>query len=445
MKPLRPNTYTDPVLFSIRELFPAMMKAQAFAAVKPLLTSEEFAGSAPAPFVGRFGYPHVQVGILSPPRLDEDAWQLDAPRHWASQNFPIAKVVQLRSQLVNSRFLADIRQPVIATVKKPFDWLHQEEFPAERARVEPTHRAEKFLGISQEVAMASKPVDLEFHLKQKPLFRLNLSPEVAPTGPAGQLRSLEITSNPRIPRKVDAVVSDTDLRAVGAIERLYSKGMDENSLTRLLSIGTLGVKPQRRLVPTRWSITAVDDTLGRRFIRQVKDHQLIGEHRLYVADYLGNRFHVMLLPEVWGYELFETFLPTLGMLQSSNIKYTTDHEPYSGRTTYAEHCAGGYYAARLPILEHLAGMKRQGRAIVLRVISEEYSLPLGVWVVREAVRRTMGTKPMLFSSREEMLGEVRKRVAKDFNIAPDYFFRRSILLNEARKQRKLSEFRDTAG
>ena len=440
MKPLRPKKYTDPVLFSIRELFPAMMKAQAFSAVKPLLTSEEFAGSAPAPFVGRFGYPRVQVGILSPPRLDENAWELDAPRHWASQNLSIAKIVQFRSQLVNSRFLADVKQPIIPTMKQPFDWLQREDFPVRRQRREPTRQAKKFLSISQEVAMASKPVDLEFHLKQKPLFRLNLSPEVAPTGPAGKLRSLEMTSNPRIPRKVDAVVSDTDLKAVHALTRLYKKGLDENALTKLLSTGTLGVKPQRRLVPTRWSITAVDDTLGKRFIKQVKDFQLIGEHRLSIADYLGNRFYVMLLPEVWGYELFETFLPTLEMLQSSNIKYTTDHETYGGRTTYAEHCAGGYYAARLPILDYLIKKKRQARIIVLRVISEEYSLPLGVWVVREAVRRTMGTKALLFSSREEMLTEVKKRVAKDFSVGADYFFKRSVLLNEARNQRKLSEF-----
>ena len=114
----------------------------------------------------------------------------------------------------------------------------------------------------------------------------------------------------------------------------------------------------------------MDDTLGKKLIAQGKDRQILGEHRLYDGDYLGNRFFVMLLPEVWGYELFETFLPTLSMIESDRIKYTSDHELYDGRTKYAQHCAGGYYAARLPVLEALEREKRQGRALVLRVISE---------------------------------------------------------------------------
>lgn len=450
MQPLRQRAYASPELFSIRELFPAMMKAQAFAAVKPLITSEEFAGSAPAPFVGRFGYPHVQVGILSPPRIDERAWELDAPRHWSLQNYPIAKIVQLRSQLVNSRFLADIRRPAMRAVGVPASLSTPLSFQAP----EPLPLVEgigaggglggstagKLLEVSQEVAMADRPVDLEFRLREKPSWRLNLSPEVAPTGPAGHLIKVEVTSNPSIPRKVDAAVSDVDLKAVDALALLYEKGVDENSLTRLLSVGTLGVKLQRRLVPTRWSITAVDDTLGKEAIREVKEFQLLGEHRLYVGEYFGNRFHVLLLPEVWGYELFETFLPTLSMLQSEHIKYTTDSEGYSSRTSYAEHCAGGYYAARLPVLELLRSLRRQARAIIIRVISEEYSLPLGVWVVREAVRRAMSSQPMMFSSREELLAEVRSQLSSGFGIGADYFLRRSVLLNEAREQRKLAEF-----
>ena len=443
MQPLRPRAYASPELFSIRELFPAMMKAQAFSAVKPLLTSEEFAGSAPAPFVGRFGYPHVQVGILSPPRLDEQAWELDAPRHWSLSNYSIAKIVQLRSQLVNSRFLADIRRPAMRAAgvpESPLPFQAPVPLPLVDGSGSGTSPARKLLEVSQEVAMASKPVDIEFRLKEKPSWRLNLSPEVAPTGPAGHLLKVAVTSNPSIPRKVDAAVSDVDLKAVDALSLLHDKGVDENSLTRLLSVGTLGVKAQRRLVPTRWSITAVDDTLGKAAIGEVKDFQLLGEHRLYVGEYFGNRFHVLLLPEVWGYELFETFLPTLSMLQSEHIKYTTDSEGYSGRTAYAEHCAGGYYAARLPVLERLRSLHRQARAIIIRVISEEYAMPLGVWVVREAVRKAMASEPLMFSSREELLAEVRSRLSSGFGIGADYFLRRSVLLNEAREQRKLAEF-----
>ncbi|MBS3165151.1 hypothetical protein J4439_07005 [Candidatus Woesearchaeota archaeon] len=410
MQPQRPAQYRDPVLFSIRELFPAMLKAQATFKAREML-SADFSGSAPAPFVGRAGYPYVNVGILSPPRIEPRAWEYDAPRLWSRDSYDISRIVQLRSELVNSRFLADVRLL--------------------RGR---------FLDASQEVAMASRPVEMEFHLHERPVARLSLSPEAAPTGPAAALKALEITSNPHVPRRIESAVSDTDLKAEAAVRTLFSKGVDEGKLTRLLSVGTLGVKAQRKLVPTRWSITAVDDIAGKALIREAKDCQLLGEHLLFIGEYLGNRFHVMLLPEVWGYELFETFLPTLSMLESPDVKYTTDHEGYDGRSAYAENCAGGYYAARLAVLERLSAMKRQARVVVLRVISEEYALPLGVWVVREAVRKAMRSGPQRFSSREEMLAEVRQSVSAAYHVDALYFFRRSRLLAEARTQRRLLEY-----
>ncbi|MBI2142476.1 hypothetical protein HYU15_03240, partial [Candidatus Woesearchaeota archaeon] len=69
----------------------------------------------------------------------------------------------------------------------------------------------------------------------------------------------------------------------------------------------------------------------------------------------------------------------------------------------AENCSGGYYAARLPVLEQLARMKRQASVLVIRMITDEYLLPLGVWVCREAVRKAVAAKPISFASKELML------------------------------------------
>ena len=46
----------------------------AMARAQPLTSKQDFTGTAPAPFVGRFGYPTVNVGILAPPEHDDDAW-----------------------------------------------------------------------------------------------------------------------------------------------------------------------------------------------------------------------------------------------------------------------------------------------------------------------------------------------------------------------------------
>ena len=45
----------------------------------------DFFGSAPAPFIGRFGYPHVNIGILSP-QFSGDTSIYDSPKSWSQNN-----------------------------------------------------------------------------------------------------------------------------------------------------------------------------------------------------------------------------------------------------------------------------------------------------------------------------------------------------------------------
>ncbi len=366
-----------------------------------------FNGSSPAPFVGRFGYPFVNVGMLAPPEeSSENAWRYDAPKFWAGQQLQIPEIVNYRSGLVNSHFRSDVHSPK-------------------------NSGKSRLLEVSQEVGMASKPVDMELSLSSRLSLRMGVDSAAAPTGPAATVRSVRLTSNPTVAVHVEKVVSDTDLKSSEALSYLFSKGYDENFLTRLLSVGNLGLKTNRRLVPTRWSITATDDTLGKHILSEIRDCQSYGHHA-YFGGYLGNYFLVMFFPENWSYELFET---AAGMPE-----YTTDYEPYTGRSSYAENCAGGYYAARLPILEMLQHLKRQSSVLVIRFITGEYTLPLGVWVVREAVRKALGSKPIEFGSGELMLNYAAVLAKKKFSQDISRITGRSLLLRNIRQQRKIAEF-----
>lgn len=366
---------------------------------------EDFAGSSPAPFVGRFGYPYINVGILSTVEVKEDAWLYDSPRYWAEHNFQIPELIDLRSSLVNSRFKVMIKD------------------------------RNKFLDISQEIGMASKPVELELSLKQKPRFKLNLSLDTAPHGPRAILKKAEITSNPKISYKVDKVVSDIDLKANDAMLYLYDHDFDENFLSRLLSVGNIGMKTQRKLVPTRWSITAVDDAIGKNLIKETKDFKE-SDYCAYFGGYLGNYYLILFFPEVWSYELFETYAPSL----SKTLQYTTDYESYEGRKKYAEATAGGYYAARLAILEKLKNTKKQASVLALRFITNEYFCPLGVWVVRQATRNAMKSKPIYFSSEELMLKYAGVLIKKRFGFDLDRLLEKSVLLKRIKTQSKLIKF-----
>ncbi|MBD3259546.1 hypothetical protein GF371_02835 [Candidatus Woesearchaeota archaeon] len=371
----------------------------------------EFFGSAPAPFVGRFGYPYVNVGILSPPEHLDNAWLLDAPNYWADNDYKIPQIVDCRSQLINSRFKQQINT---------FD--------------------SRFLELTQDVTLSKKPVDVEIKLKKDPYIQMTANPDVLPMGPTANLTKVDLADNPRIPRKIDKITNDTDLLAADGLNYLFHRGFDENYLSEILSVGTLGKKHNRKLVPTRWSITATDDTLCKSMLEKIRTYDNRTDYSAHFGGYLGNYYLILFFPDIWSYELFETYAGKSAWNPDGEIQTMTDFESYRGRTAYAENTVGGYYAARLAAAEKLFHMKRQGSVLCLRFITGEYAVPLGVWVVREAARKALKTKPIFFSSKELMLNYARLKIRKRFNLNLDLLLQKSRLLKEQKQQSKLSQF-----
>ncbi len=365
---------------------------------------ESFFGSAPAPFVGRFGYPHINLGILSPPEQKEDATKLDAQRLWAEQNLDIPEIVGYRSQLINSRQKAHVKE------------------------------RNKLLTVAQEIALSPKAIDLEVHLKKKPTLILKTDPFLAPHAAAAPLEKAIVAENPRIPGVVDRVIDD-DLRASEQLIALNKK-FDEHYLSKILSVGLLGKEQNKKLVPTRWSITATDDTLGKHNIEELKHCKQNEEYLLYYGGYLGNYYAILVFPDVWSYELFEIYAGD----SDEKGEYMTDHELYAGRKKYAENTVGGYYAARLAITERLKETKRQASILALRFITDEYTTPLGVWVVREATRKALASQPLQFASRELLLEFVRRKMQNILGLDLTRFYNSSKILKEKKEQKKLWEF-----
>ncbi len=349
------------------------------------------------------------MGILAPPEQSDDSWLYDAPKHWAAENYEIPRIVDFRSSLLNSRYNVNIKKSV------------------------------KLLELSQDIAMSSKPIDVDIQLQEKPKFRLNTDSYMAPTGPNAKLKKAQITENPKIHTKVYKVFDDVDLKANEAVNYLYENNFDENFLSRILSVGTLGLKKDRKLVPTRWSITATDDIIGKSLINEVKDFPEINSHLSFFGNYLGNYYLILMFPEIWSYELFEAYAPPNWNFHNP-IRHSTDYESYDGRKNYAENTAGGYYTPRLAVLEKLKSMKKQASVLALRFITDEYTMPLGVWVTREAARKAMNEKPIEFSSRELMLEYARKLAKRKFGCDADYLLNSSKLLKNIKHQAKLEKF-----
>lgn len=380
---------------------PLYKKALALYKIKDALKGESFQGSSPAPFIGRFGYPHVNVGLLAPPEIGEHIAGYDDPRGWAKKDAAIPDVVAVRSALINSRTNENVRSQ------------------------------SKVLSMAQEVALASKPVDVDIELMKAPVINLQLDGTMAPMGPSAQLKSVELASNPQMHTRIERAFDATDLKAADAITDLYEHGFDENQLSKMLSVATLGVGANRRIVPTRWSITATDDTIGKRLVGQIRDFSHRHDFAAYFDGYMGNYYLVLVFPEIWGYELFESYVPS--KQEDGSWSFSTDNETYKGRSDYAENTAGGYYTARLAVAERLVHLKRQASALVLRFVTEEYTVPLGVWVTREACRKSMASEPRSFQGRAELVAYAKQFVQERFGLNLDAVLRQSKLLREMRQ------------
>jgi hypothetical protein len=329
------------------------------------LSGDSLVGSvSPSIFVGRSNYPNVSTGILSPVGREDRADQFRTSGAWYDEGVSIADVFERRTSLLNSN--------------RPTD-------------VDSVHDAwDGWLGTQREVAIADRPVDVEIGLGSKPDLDLDVDATDmgAPVGPSARARDATLGENPHVPRPVEKTLEDDDWRAQGAMTYLYRRGFDVYDINSILSAGALGRGENRRLVPTRWSITAVDDTIGQYLRGTIRDAPSVDGVEIHRNEYLGNAFWVILAPGRWEYELVEMKAP--GSVWNPDPEAGTylaaAHENREGRTSYVDETAGAYYAARLGVLEHLSDRDRQAKAIVLRHVSDEYWGPVGVWQVRESVR-----------------------------------------------------------
>jgi len=385
---------------------PIMVKVNYFLKSAPLMETENIDGvSPPSVFIGRIGYPYVYVGPLVPP-VHEDTAIYDLPEQWFGKSMD--EIVGFRSLLIRGK--------------------HQ-------VNVTKVHDQGRILDQTRELALADTSIETELNLTKKPRGSITLSDDVQPFGPSAPIRDLRV-GNARYNQKIEKAYYDTDLRATPAIIELYKQGVNVTKIQKAFSVGAFGIEKNRRLVPTRWSITAVDDTISKSLAAQVKTFPEINEYRVYESIYLDNVFEILLLPQQWSYESMEAWYPgTVWNPNGSSVAIYSDWEGNNGRSTYAS-IGGCYYSARLAVCEQLLKARRQATAIILREARPGYIMPIGVWQVRENVRNAMRQKPSRFNT----LAQALQFLSGKFEIPIQRWIAQSALLQKALFQRRISDF-----
>ena len=373
-------------------------------------TKTHFSGSSPPEiFVGRFSYPNINTGILAPQEYG-DTEQYSQPELWYKNNFSIQKILNLRGKLIYAKFKSHIKD---------------------------TRKKTKFLSIMQEISMADKNIDTEIFLKKPPRHGFETSRQTAIFTNPAPLKNARLEENPHIPKKVDYMVSDTDAKAVTGIQELYKSGIPTSNIIKILSAGLLGQKTRRKLVPTRWSITATDDTLSKQLLEKIRFYPELSEIQLFHGYYVGNHYEFLLLPDNFSFEVLEAYFSgSTWNPFSKKVSLSQDYEGFLGRKKYAFNVTGAYYTARLALCEYLTKIKKQCSCLVMREERPEYNAPLGVGILRELSRDIFTKKPETFNTISEALQQSQTRLKLPIST----FTEKSWLLSEHGKQKKLSSY-----
>ena len=273
--------------------------------------------------------------------------------------------------------------------------------------------------------MSSRPIDSDLKFHKTTFATTTIDGENPPFGPIGNIKSAKFSTG-RAEKTIERAYYDHDLKAQDAVLALYNSGIDISKIQKCFSVGMFG--KERRLVPTKWSITATDDIISKSLVSQVLEFNLIDSCRVFSHDHLGNMFSIILFPHRWIFEMQEAWH------DGSSIGFGSDIEDARG-IDHPPVIAGAYFAAKLGVAEYLVEKNIQAAVIVLREIRPEYAVPVGVWQIREAVRAAMKKEPFIAESFDAGITFASKRMS----VSKSEWLSRGTLLKML-KQKSISEF-----
>jgi len=317
-----------------------------------LFSSDSISGtSPPSIFVGSDNYPKVFVGPMVPP-IHGNTELLDSPEKWKGKT--LEEIINFRLNLVRG---------------------------IQKIPIEQTEG--RYIENLQEITMSSKPTDLNLTFNKKVSSNISIDGESAPFGPVGQIKYAKFSGSIST-KPIEKIFYDKDMNAEDAVLKLYNSGIEISKIQKCFSIGMLGKK--RKLVPTKWSITATDDIISKSIVEQILENKIIDTSKVFSYEHLGNIFSVILFPRRWIFEMIEAWY------SNGIVGFGSDYEDARG-INHPPHIAGAYFAAKLAVSEYLLKNKIQAGVLILREIRPEYAIPVGVWQIREGIREVMKQKP----------------------------------------------------
>nr|WP_302579064.1 Nre family DNA repair protein [Methanobrevibacter arboriphilus] len=363
--------------------------------MKSVKVGKDLDGSTPpSVFIGRWSYPKVYAGPMMVSETG-DTSIMDSPESWIGENKTQEDIINYRLNLVRGKQLIKIDD-----IENPF--------------------VEKL----QDISLSSKSTDTEAKFGKRPVGS-SFNEDSTPHGPSAVIEKFDIDSV-RWDKQLEKTYYDTDLKATKAVINLHDKDVPFSAMQKAFSVGAIGTKNRRKLVPTRWSITACDSSIANTLLKEVRHYPIIDTTRVYEFSSLKNYYAIILTPMEWQYEWMEAFIKILGKEEMifSDYETNTDKKEYSS-------VGGCYYTCKMAVLDSLAKQKKQAGAIVLREAYSGY-VPLGVFNVRENVKYAMEQPYKEFESLKQSL----EYIGTKLKIPVNKYVKTSELLKELLQSRQ---------
>ena len=329
-----------------------------------------FSGSSPpSVFVGHHGYPKVLVGPMVSP-IHGNTSILDYPEKWIGKS--IEEIASFRLSLVRGVYKTEIHRPF-----------------------------GKYIESLQELAMANIPAESEIVFEKTPLINIkqkNFDIDSPPYGLIAPLKNFKTSCSVSIDKRIENTFYDKDLNSTQSILKLYQNGVEISKINRILSMGMLGLKKNRKLVPTRWSISATDDIISTNLTKKIENYPYLELYEVHRYHHLGNYYSIIFIPQnKWIFEMQEAWINN-----NENTTMGIDYED-NKRPNHYPSLAGAFFAARLAVSEYLYKIKKNAAVWVLREIHPDYAIPVGVWQVREGIRKAAIKDIIKFESFDKAL------------------------------------------
>ncbi len=263
--------------------------------MKSVKVGKDLDGSTPpSVFIGRWSYPKVYAGPMMVAETG-DTSIMDSPESWIDENKTQEDIINYRLNLVRGKQLIKIDD-----IENPF--------------------VEKL----QDISLSSKSTDTEAKFGKRPVG-LSFNEDSTPHGPSAVIEKFDIDSV-RWDKQLEKTYYDTDLKATEAVINLHDKDVPFSAMQKAFSVGAIGTKNRRKLVPTRWSITACDSSIAKTLLKEVRNYPIIDTTRVYEFSSLKNYYAIILTPMEWQYEWMEAFIKILGKEEIIFSDYETSTE-----------------------------------------------------------------------------------------------------------------------